>query len=139
MGEYAEMAMERDWERHIDSIDRFDYEDIYDYPGVITIRSSRKNKTESGLPYEDWPIGTELMVRQFKGNLTDLRYNMVCSVVRQTEKAVLFKVDKNVELELESDVTFWLPKSVLYRKENEIKVVYAKYWATIQGCEKLEL
>lgn len=82
MGEYAEMAMERDWGRHIDSIDRFDYEDIYDYPGVITIRGSRKNKTESGLPYEDWPIGTELMVRQFKGNLTDLRYNMVCSVVR---------------------------------------------------------
>ena len=139
MGEYAEMAMERDWERHIDSIDRFDYEDIYDYPGVTTIRGSRKNKTESGLPYEDWPIGTELMVRQFKGNLTDLRYNMVCSVVRQTEKAVLFKVDKNVELELESDVTFWLPKSVLYRKEDEIKVVYAKYWATINGCEKLEL
>lgn len=130
MGEYAEMAMERDWESQFHS-------DEYDYLDNVVIRSSKK--VESGLPFKEWEVGTHLLMRQFLSDLDTLKLNAVCIVQKYTEKAVLFKIDRDFETELTKNITFWLPKSVLYRKENEIKVVYVKHWATIKGVEELFL
>lgn len=129
MGEYAEMAMERDWEAQF-------HPDEYDYLDGVVIRSS-KPKTEIGLPYANREVGEAYQVRQFEKNLTDLRINVVCIIIRETEKAVLFKVDREYEVDLGHDITFWLPKSVLYIKENEVGTIYAKYWATINGADEL--
>lgn len=135
MGEYAEMAFDRDFSQHVDEL--MGYGD-YDYePDVIYVRSS-KPKTEIGLPYANREVGEAYQVRQFEKNLTDLRINVVCIIIRETEKAVLFKVDREYEVDLDHDITFWLPKSVLYLKENEVGTIYAKYWATINGAEELE-
>ena len=76
-------------------------------------------------------------MRQFYKDLDTLKLNIVCLVIKQTEKAVLFKVDRKYEEDLKRDVSFWLPMSVLYRKENELSVIYAKYWATINDADEL--
>lgn len=134
MGEYAEMAMERDWESQFQP-----YEDFYDIPNyVVHSTSSRHKWKDEGMPYEDRVLNTPILLRQFKRNLYDLKINSVCLVIRQTEKAVLFKVDKTYEEDAREEITFWLPKSVLYRRENELSVVYVKNWATIKGSEVLE-
>jgi hypothetical protein len=129
MGEYAEMAMERDLEAQF-------HPDEYDYLDGVVIRSP-KPKTEIGLPYANREVGEAYQVRQFEKNLTDLRINVVCIIIRETEKAVLFKVDREYEVDLDHDITFWLPKSVLYLKENEVGTIYTKYWATINGADEL--
>ena len=138
MGEYAEMAFDRDFSQHVDEL--MGYCD-YDYePDVIYVRSSKpKPKTEIGLPYANREVGETYQVRQFKKNLTDLKISVVCNIIRETEKAVLFKVDRDYEQDIDHDITFWLPKSVLYIKENEVGTIYAKYWATIKGVEELFL
>ena len=135
MGEYAEMAMERDWESQF-----YPQEDYYDCGGIDVIHSTSKQPKwkDEGLPYEDRVLNTPILLRQFKRNLYDLKINSVCLVIRQTEKAVLFKVDKTYEVDAREEITFWLPKSVLYRRENELSVVYVKNWATIKGSEVLE-
>ena len=134
MGEYAEMAFDRDFSQHVDELmgyGGYDYE-----PDVIYVRSS-KPKTEIGLPYANREVGEAYQVRQFEKNLTDLKINVVCIIIRETERAVLFKVDREYEVDLDHDITFWLPKSVLYIKENEVGTIYAKYWATINGADEL--
>ena len=92
---------------------------------------------QSRRPYANREVGEAYQVRQFEKNLTDLKINVVCIIIRETERAVLFKVDREYEVDLDHDITFWLPKSVLYLKENEVGTIYAKYWATINGADEL--
>ena len=135
MGEYAEMAMERDWESQF-----YPQEDYYDCGGIDVIRSASKQPKwkDEGLPYITKPIGKPILLRQYKHNLIDLKINCPCVVKKETEKAVLFRATKEWEPELTKEIEFWLPKSVLYLRENELAVVYVKKWATIQGSEVME-
>lgn len=127
MGFYADDAMERDFYRHMD--DMFGCCDVDDFePSVIRVRRS-----EGGLPYKDFPEGTSVLVRQFKNDLTNLRFEQVCSIERRTEKAVLFKVDREYATDLDGDFMFWIPKSVIYMKEGEKSVCYIKHWGTIKN------
>lgn len=139
MGEYAEMAFDRDFSQHVDEMMGYGCDDYEPYPYVVRSSSSRRSKPkeEIGLPYEDREIGKPILLRQFYKDLDTLKLNIVCLVIKQTEKAVLFKVDRKYEEDLKRDVSFWLPKSVLYRKENELSVIYAKYWATINDADEL--
>lgn len=124
MGFYADDAMERDWFRHVDETDERFILDSFDPTALVN---------EVGLPYKDFPEGTSVLVRQFKNDLTNLRFEQVCSVERRTEKAVLFKVDREFATDLDSDFMFWIPKSVIYMKEGEKSVCYIKHWGTIKN------
>lgn len=127
MGFYAEDAMERDFYRHMD--DRFGCCDVDDFePSVIRVRRS-----EGGLPFNDLPVGVTVLVQQYKSDLTSLSFSRVCSIVRKTEKAVLFKVNREVEPDMDSDFMFWIPKSVIYMKEGERYVYHIKHWGTIKN------
>ena len=53
MGDYADMAIERDFNNYIDSIDRNDYDDPFDGPHTVII-----NKKSEGtqLPIKLFPV-----------------------------------------------------------------------------------
>lgn len=128
MGEFADMCIERDWNDHIDSIDRYYKEDdIDDSPFDCSFVDSGKLYGKNKLPYKDFNNGDSVLLRQ-EGN----KLNRVCTIIKKTSKAVLFKIDCKEEDDLENDCLFWMPKSVIFMLEGELKVYYLKPWATIK-------
>lgn len=120
MGEYAEMSIERDFNDYIDTIDGYydDYfDDTYGYPTIRTHSASHFK------PINDYPEGDSVVLKK-------VDFTHACIIVKKTEKAILFRVDRNVETGLDHDILFWLPKSVLYMKDDD-KVYWIKDWATI--------
>lgn len=79
------------------------------------------------LPYKDFSINTSILLRKEGSAL-----NRVCVIVKTTEKAVLFKIDNSFEDDIKYDFLFWMPKSVMFMLEGEVKVIYLKNWATIK-------
>ena len=124
MGEYADMTIERDLYNHSMGYDN----DDYDYLDGYTNYSSSKHDQE--IPITEFDEGEDVLVRQYYSNTDELSVNAVCIIVRKTEKAILFRFDKDEGLL--SDREFWMPKSVLYMKPNELKVYYIKHWADIK-------
>ena len=126
MGEYAEMSIEAGFNDYIDDIDgyywEYDFDDIYGYPTIRTYHPARFK------PIHDYPEGDSVVLKR-----TGFTY--VCIIVKKTEKAILFRVDRSVETSLDHDILFWLPKSVLYMKDDD-KVYWIKDWATITNIAK---
>lgn len=135
MGEYAEMCIDRDWGDFIYDIDHY-YDD--DFEGDNPYESYYSRKRESStlygkkkLPYNNFDINTSILLRQENSKL-----NRECVIVRNTDKAVLFKIDCKIEDDLKHDYLFWMPRSVMFMLEGESKVVYLKSWATIKNILK---
>lgn len=130
MGDYADMSMERDFNDYIDSIDRNDYDDLFDGPHTVVIN---KKFEEKQLPIKLFPIGDSVLLRRYSREVKDkLNINEVVKIIRITEKAILFKFDEEFEDFEFAGLEFWMPKSVIYMKENELKVYYIKPWTTIK-------
>ena len=130
MGDYADMAIERDFNDYIDSIDRNDYDDPFDGPHTVIIN---KKSEETQLPIKLFPAGDSVLLRRYSREVKDkLNINEVVKIIRITEKAILFKFDEEFEDFEFAGLEFWMPKSVIYMKENELKVYYIKSWATIK-------
>ena len=130
MGEYADMCMERDFNDYIDSIDRNDYDDPFDGPYTVVIN---KKSEEKQLSIKLFPVGDSVLLRRYSKEVKDkLDINEVVKIIRITEKAILFKFDEEFEDFEFADLEFWMPKSVIYMKENELKVYYIKPWTTIK-------
>ena len=130
MGDYADMAIERDFNNYIDSIDRNDYDDPFDGPHTVIIN---KKSEETQLPIKLFPVGDSVLLRRYSREVKDkLNINEVVKIIRITEKAILFKFDEEFEDFEFAGLEFWMPKSVIYMKENELKVYYIKPWATIK-------
>lgn len=127
MGFYADESIESGFERHWDEHTRR-------YPDNVVPRNFvHLPNVDAGRTYEDFPEGTELLVRKFDRHLNKLVFNRVCMVMRRTEKAVLFKVDRGYNPNLDKDFLFWMPKANIYMMADEKAVVYIKYWATIKN------
>ena len=130
MEDYADMAIERDFNDYIDSIDRNDYDDLFDGPHTVIIN---KKSEEIQLPIKLFPVGDSVLLRRYSREVKDkLNINEVVKIIRITEKAILFKFDEEFEDFEFAGLEFWMPKSVIYMKENELKVYYIKSWATIK-------
>ena len=130
MGEYADMCMERDFNDYIDSIDRNDYDDPFDGPYTVVIN---KKSEEKQLSIKLFPVGDSVLLRRYSKEEKDkLDINEVVKIIRITEKAILFKFDEEFEDFEFAGLEFWMPKSVIYMKENELKVYYIKPWTTIK-------
>ena len=131
MGDYADMCMERDWNNWIDSVDRY-YSDDYDpsdnpFDDCLRGGSSDTLHGKKKIAYKDFPDGDSILLRREGGTL-----NRECTIVRKTAKAVLFKIDCKVEDDLKHDYLFWMPKSVIFMLDGELKVYYLKHWADIK-------
>lgn len=125
MGEFADLTIDRDWSDYWDDRDVPDYE-----PDIDVVY-------EEIIKYKDFPSGTDILLRKYKNSkYTSLVINMVCNIVKTTDKAVLFHVDKEEHKDY-ADQLFWVPKSVLYMKKNEAKVVYVKSWVQVINQIKL--
>jgi hypothetical protein len=130
MGDYADMTMERDFNDYIDSIDRNDYDDPFDGPHTVVINKKSK---ENQLPIKLFPVGDSVLLRRYSKEIKDkLDINEVVKIIRITEKAILFKFDEEFEDFEFAGLEFWMPKRVIYMKENELKVYYIKPWTTIK-------
>ena len=130
MGDYADMCMERDFNDYIDSIDRNDYDDPFDGPHTVVIN---KKSEEKQLPIKLFPVGDSVLLRRYSKVVKDkLDINEVVKIIRITEKAILFKFDEDFEDFEFAGLEFSMPKSVIYMKENELKVYYIKHWTTIK-------
>lgn len=128
MGEYAEMSIERDLDNYIDSIDRY-YNDLTDdYPFDF---SSRRKKKQPVCPFKEFPEGDSVLLRCNYGGGKKL--DRVCIIEKKTDKAILFKIDREIEEDIKKDFLFWIPKSTIYMKENEKKVYWIKGWVTIKN------
>lgn len=133
MGEYADMAIEQGFNDYIDSIDRYyngyDDEEPPEFPSYH--RTIAKAKPSSSI--KEFPEGDSVLLRcQYHGSFL----NRVCIIVKKTEKAILFKVDREVEDDITHDIIFWLPKSVMYMKPEQKKVYWLQKWATIKNICK---
>lgn len=129
MGEYAEMSIEREFNDYIDSIDRYyesDFDDFNLYPPKVSVSA------ESHLPIVDFPEGDDVLLRK------DRTFDRVCIIVKKTDKAILFKIDKDFEPDIKIDFMFWLPKSVLFMKKDEKRIYRIKHWATITNIARRE-
>lgn len=130
MGDYADMCMERDFNDYIDSFDRNNYDDPFDGPYTVVIN---KKSEEKQLPVKLFPVGDSVLLRRYSKVVKDkLDINEVVKIIRITEKAILFKFDEEFEDFEFAGLEFWMPKSVIYMKENELKVYYIKDWTTIK-------
>ena len=130
MGDYTDMCMERDFNDYIDSIDRNDYDDPFDGSHTVVIN---KKSEEKQLPIKLFPVGDSVLLRRYSKVVKDkLDINEVVKIIRITEKAILFKFDGEFEDFEFAGLEFWMPKSVIYMKENELKVYYIKPWTAIK-------
>lgn len=130
MGEYADMSIEFDFNDYIDSID--DYYgscfggDFHPYPSKVNVT------TESHLSIVDFSEGDKVHL------INDGIFDRVCIIVKKTDKAILFKIDKDSEPDIKIDFMFWLPKSVLFMKKDEKRIYHIKHWATIKNIARKE-
>jgi hypothetical protein len=66
--------------------------------------------------------------------------NRVCTIVRRTEKAVLFRVEGESDEKFSNEM-FWMPKKNIIMLQNELRVIYFKDWAvpvSISNNQKIE-
>lgn len=87
----------------------------------------------NAIAYKCFNEGVNVLVRKYGKYFVDkLVMNDVCLIVKNTDKAVLFKIDDSWEVDNENaGKQFWVAKSVLYMLDSEKKVVYIKQWANI--------
>ena len=64
-----------------------------------------------------FPIGTDILLRSLDYRNSGKGINRVCTIRQITEKAMLFKVNREIEEDITIDILFWLPKSTLYMVE----------------------
>ena len=83
--------------------------------------------------YVNFAEGEKVLVRKYNKYFGDrLVFNDVCNIVKNTEKAVLFKINEEWEEDnINKGKQFWVPKACLYMLNSEKKVVYIKQWANI--------
>ena len=121
MGEYAELVKERDFTNYIDDKEEEEYD---------SYSSSQNNNV---IKYKNFPEGELVLARKYEKYYGhDLVFNRVCKIIKNTDKAVLFEIDKDWEPDYKNaGKQFWIPKSVIYMLKNELKVVYFKQWVKL--------
>lgn len=122
MGEYAELARERDFNNYIDGKED---EEIY-------VEYSSSNNV---IKYKNFPEGEVVLARKYEKYYGhNLVFNRVCKIIKNTDKAVLFEIDSDFEKDYKNaGKRFWVPKSVIYMLKNELKVVYFKQWVELKS------
>lgn len=85
------------------------------------------------IAYKGFSEGVNVLVRKYEKYFGDkLTMNDVCIIVKNTDKAVLFKIDDSWEVDNENaGKQFWVAKRALYMLEGERKVVYIKQWVDV--------
>ena len=121
MGEYAELAFERDYYRSFDEPN--------DNPVVIYSSDSKVIK------YKNFNEGEYILARKYDRYYGDtLVFNRVCKIIKNTDKAVLFEIDSDWEPDCKNaGKRFWIPKSVIYMLKDELKVIYFKQWVKLKA------
>jgi len=126
MGEYADLTWDRDFNRYMDGGEEEEYTSFISSPNKNVIK------------YKEFPEGELVLARKYEkyyGN--KLVFNRVCKIIKNTDKAVLFKIDPESEPDCKNaGKEFWVPKSVIYMLKNELKVVYFKQWVTLKILDK---
>ena len=88
--------------------------------------------------FKEFPIHTDLLLRQYsKYNPNHLVLNEVVQIIAKTEKAILFEFSEKWYDDLEymekyADKRFWIPKSLISMKENELKIYYIENWVPLK-------
>ena len=123
MGEYADLAWDRDFNRYMDG----EEEEKYD-----SFISSSNDKV---IEYKNFPEGEVVLARKYENRYGhDLVFNRVCKIIKNTDKAVLFRIDQDWEPDCKNaGKEFWVPKSVIYMLKDELKVIYFKQWVTLKS------
>lgn len=121
MGEYAELVKEQDFVNYIDGKEEEEYD------------SYLSSQTNNVIKYKNFPEGELVLARKYEKYYGhDLVFNRVCKIIKNTDKAVLFEIDKDWEPDCKNaGKQFWIPKSVIYMLKNELKVVYFKQWVKL--------
>lgn len=122
MGEYAELSRERDFNNYMDGKED---EEIY-------VEYSSSNNV---IKYKNFPEGEVVLARKYEKYYGhNLVFNRVCKIIKNTDKAVLFEIDKDWEPDYKNaGKQFWIPKSVIYMLKDELKVVYFKQWVNLKS------
>lgn len=144
MGEYADIYDEYSLMQEMDAMQ--DPEDIFDEWGIPTINTSHKNDfpVEKNFNYVHldcslFKLGDEWLLR--KGTEYTDKLNETVYIASVTDKAVLFTFSGEWENKYHWQMKgkqFWLPKSILYKHKNHVKVIYIPKWATIKIINKTE-
>lgn len=122
MGEFADLAWDRDFNHYIDNEEEEEYDSFI---------SSSNDKV---IEYKNFPEGEVVLARKYEKHYGhNLVFNRVCKIVKNTDKAVLFRIDPDWEPDCKNaGKEFWVPKSVIYMLKDELKVVYFKQWVTLK-------
>lgn len=116
MGEYAEMAIERDWYSSIfDEEDHIDVVVTNDYPSID------KDTLQIILADEDG-----FLLRKRNGD-----YNIFAKCIWQGEKSILCVIQDYGE---RNDIgrKFFIPKSIIKYNKKEKRVLYVPNWAKLK-------
>ena len=140
-GEYADYANDGLMDDYFKNLDDPDPEDDWIDGQTIYV----KNKKESLFPLEQnfdyiklpidlLKIGDEWLMR--KGIAAQkCKMNQTVFIKKITEKAILFEFSEewiNVYNWQMKGKQFWLPKSILYKHKQHIKVIYMPKWTSIK-------
>lgn len=133
MGEYAEMSIDRDFGNYINDIDRY-YNEVgeADYP--FDFGPKERKEAPQTCAFKEFPEGDSVLLRCDYD--WGKKLNRVCIIEKKTEKAILFKIDREIEKDIDKDFLFWIPKSTIYMKENEKNVYWIRDWVTIKNINK---
>lgn len=136
MGDYADDAFERDLAGACYDYDHGDYEAFSSKIPIINTTSSLPVEYNIDYVHFDCSLlksGDEWLLR--KGTEFTDKLNQTVYITTITEKAVLFTFSDDWRNTLHWEMKglqFWLPKSILYKHKNHIKVIYIPKWATIK-------
>ena len=122
MGFYADCSIERDFDEYV-GYKCGEYKDDYEFETpTITIKT---------LPIKEFEEGRDVLVKCDDYRQTGKKLERVCTIVKNTQKAVLFKVNRDYESDIPQDIMFWMPRSAMYMLENEKEIYHLKNWAKI--------
>lgn len=145
MGDYADFINDRLMDNHFRDMDNPDSDDDWvDGQTIYVQRKPSEFPLEQNFDYIKMPlnqlkIGDVWLMR--KGIEIKCKLNQTVIIKAITEKAILFEFEEEWFNTLHwqmKGLQFWLPKSILYKHKQHIKVIYVPRWTTIDIINKPE-
>lgn len=139
MGDYADFVNDGLIDDYFNDMDKPDHDDNWiDGQTIYVKRKPSEFPLEQNFDYIKFPIeqlivGDEWLMRK-DIEIRD-KLNQTVFIRKITDKAVLFEFSEewiNIYGWQMKGKQFWLPKSVLYKHKNHIKVIYIPKWTSIK-------
>lgn len=124
MGFYADSTIERDFDEYV-GYKNGGFDDDPEY------RESFETPIISTIPVKEFEEGKDILLKCDNYRNTGRRLNRVCTIIKNTQKAILFKVNRDYENDLPQDIMFWMPRAAMYMHKSEKEIYYLKHWAKI--------